>query len=97
MKRKIFIFLILIVSMVTMVSARCDFSGQIPPHSITIGGNGQGVTIHYYKYARSSVISGGCQHEYFEGDVWVIYHSSSATKSYCFHTQGGQIQYCYDY
>ena len=93
MKKRILIFAMLILSTVAMVSARCDFDGQMPPHTTNIGSD---LTVHYYKYDRSAVISGGVRHEYLVGDVWVIFHNASAARSYRFHTTGGQVQYCYD-
>ena len=105
MKKIIFIIVLNIlflgICVADMSIGRCQFYGQMPPHSMSIGST----VVYYHEMSSSSTMRGQTewkqctQTEWKQctGDVWVIYRSASDAQRLQFHTTNGSVQTCYDY
>lgn len=76
-----------------MSIGRCQFYGQMPPHSMSIGST----IVYYHEMSSSSIMRGQTEYKQCTGDVWVIYRSASDTKRLHFQTTNGSVQTCYDF
>lgn len=76
-----------------MSIGRCQFYGQIPPHSMSIGST----IVYYQEMSSSSTMRGQTEYKQCTGDVWVIYKSASDAQRLQFQTTNGSVQTCYDY
>ena len=79
--------------MADMSIGRCQFYGQMPPRSMSIGST----IVYYYEISSSSTMRGGVEYKRCTGDVWVIYKSASDAQRLQFQTTNGSVQTCYDY
>ena len=79
--------------MADMSMGRCQFYGQMPPHSMSIGST----IVYYHEKSSSSIMRGQTEYKQCTGNVWVIYRSASDAQRLQFQTTNGSVQTCYDY
>lgn len=97
MKKIIFIIVLNIlflgICVADMSIGRCQFYGEMPPHSMSIGST----VVYYHEMSSSSTMRGQTEYKQCTGDVWVIYRSASEAQRLQFQTTNGSVQTCYDY
>ena len=76
-----------------MSIGRCQFYGQMPPHSASIGST----VVYYYEMSSSSIMRGQTEYKQCTGNVWVIYKSALDAQRLQFQTTNGSVQTCYDF
>ncbi len=97
MKRTIAIFVVSVLFSgfiaADMSIGRCQFYGEMPPHSMSIGST----KVYYHEMSSSSIMRGQTEYKQCTGDVWVIYRSASDAQRLQFQTTNGSVQTCCDY
>lgn len=97
MKRTIAIFVVSVLFSgfiaADMSIGRCQFYGEMPPRSMSIGST----VVYYHEMSSSSTMRGQTEYKQCTGDVWVIYRSASDAQRLRFQTTNGSVQTCYDF